>query len=185
VSFAAMPYSVLLPVFAADVLGGGPHTLGLLSAASGVGALAGAVYLATRVSVLGLGRVVIVATLALGVGLVAFSQSRAVGLSAALLAVTGCGMMVQMAASNTLIQTMVDEDKRGRVMGFFGMAFQGAAPFGSLLAGWLAVRVGPAAVVLGSGVVVLLVGAAFATQLPWLRQHARPVYARLGILPEA
>jgi MFS family permease len=185
VSFATMPQAVLMPVFATEVLGGGAHTLGLLSAASGLGALAGAVYLASRPSVLGLGRVVVVATLALGVGLVAFSQSRAVGLSAVLLVFTGGGMMVQMAASNTLIQTMVDEDKRGRVMGFFGMAFQGAAPFGSLLAGWLAIRVGPAAVVLGSGAVVLAAGVAFATQLPRLRQHARPVYARLGILPAA
>jgi MFS family permease len=90
-----------------------------------------------------------------------------------------------MAAANTLIQTMVDEDKRGRVMGFFGMAFQGAAPFGSLLAGWLSGPVGVRAVVAGSGVLVLLGGLVFATQLPRLRRHARPVYARLGILPEA
>jgi MFS family permease len=180
-----MPQSVLLPVFAADVLGGGPHTLGLLSAASGLGAFAGAIYLASRSTVLGLGRVIVAAAITLGAGLIAFSQSRSVGLSAVLLVLTGCGMMIQMAASNTLIQTMVDEDKRGRVMGFFGMAFQGAAPFGSLLAGWLAVRIGPAEVVLGSGVLVLVSGLAFATQLPRLRRHARPVYARLGILPEA
>jgi MFS family permease len=185
VSFATMPQMVLMPVFAADVLGGGPHTLGLLSAASGLGAFAGAVYLASRSSVLGLGRVIVACTVALGLGLAAFSQSQTVWLSAVLLVVTGGGMMVQMAAANTLIQTMVDEDKRGRVMGFFGMAFQGAAPFGSLLAGWLAVRVGPAAVVLGSGAVVLLGGVAFATQLPRLRRAARPVYARLGIIPEA
>ena len=185
VSFAAMPYSVLLPVFTADVLGGGPHTLGLLSTASGVGALGGALYLASRSSVLGLGRVIVAATLMLGVALVGFSQSAAVWLSAALLVLAGAGMMVQMAASNTLIQTMVDEDKRGRVMGFFGMAFQGAAPFGSLLAGWLAGIVGVRAVVLGSGAVAIAAGLAFATQLPRLRRHARPVYARLGILPEA
>jgi len=185
VSFAAMPQAVLLPVFAADVLGGGPHTLGLLSAASGLGALAGALYLASRSSVLGLGRVIVVATLVLGGGLAAFSQSGAVWLSAVLLVATGAGMMIQMAAANTLIQTMVDEDKRGRVMGFFGMAFQGAAPFGSLLAGWLAGVVGVRAVVLGSGVVVLAGGLAFAAQLPRLRRHARPVFAKLGILPEA
>ncbi|MBN9520153.1 MFS transporter [bacterium] len=185
VSFATMPQAVLLPVFAADELGGGPHTLGLLSAASGVGALGGAVYLATRSSVLGLGRVIVAAAVGLGLGLVGFSRSDSVWLSAALLALTGCGMMVQMAAANTLIQTMVDEDKRGRVMSFFGMAFQGAAPFGSLLAGWLAGAVGVRTVVLGSGVLVLLGGLAFATQLPRLRRHARPVFARLGILPEA
>src|SRR5207248_1538372 len=118
---------------------------GLLSAASGLGALAGAVYLASRSSVVGLGRVIVAATVLLGLGLAAFSRSENVWVSAGLLVLTGCGMMVQMAAANTLIQTMVDEDKRGRVMGLFGMAFQGAAPFGSLLAGWLAVRVGPAA----------------------------------------
>jgi MFS family permease len=185
VSFAAMPYSVLLPVFAADVLGGGPSTLGLLSAASGVGALSGALYLASRSSVLGLGRVIFVATAALGLGLVGFSKSEWTGMSAALLVLVGGGMMVQMAAANTLIQTMVDEDKRGRVMGFFGMAFQGAAPFGSLLAGWLAGVVGVRAVVTGSGVVVLLGALAFASQLPRLRRHAQPVYARLGIIPEA
>lgn len=105
--------------------------------------------------------------------------------AATLLVVTGCGTMVQMTAANTLIQTMVDEDTRGRVMSFFGMAFQGTAPFRGLLAGWLAGAVGVRAVVFGSGVLVLLGGLAFATQLPRLRRHARPVYARLGILPEA
>jgi MFS family permease len=184
-SFATMPQTVLLPVFAADVLGGGPHTLGLLSASSGLGALAGALYLASRASVLGLGRVIVAATVVLGLGLVGFSQSRAVWASAGLLVATGAGMMVQMAGTNTLLQTMVDEDKRGRVMGFFGMAFLGTAPFGSLLAGWLAGAVGVPAVVLGSGVLVLVGGLAFATRLPRLRRHARPVYARLGILPEA
>ncbi len=184
VSFAAMPYSVLLPVFAADVLGGGPHTLGLLSTASGVGALAGALYLASRSSVLGLGRVIVAATTLLGFGLIGFSQSGVVWLSAILLVLAGCGMMVQMAAANTLIQTMVDEDKRGRVMSFFGMAFQGTAPFGSLLAGWLAGLFGVQAVVMGSGVIVLLGGLAFATQLRRLRRDARPVYTRLGIIPE-
>src|SRR5205823_6632974 len=185
VSFATMPQSVLLPVFAADVFGGGPHTLGLLSAASGLGAFAGALYLASRSSVLGLGRVVVAATAVLGLALVGFSRAGSVPAAAAFLVLTGAGMMVTMAASNTLIQTMVDEDKRGRVMGLFGVAFQGAAPFGSLLAGWLAGIVGVRAVVLGSGVVVLAAGLAFATQLSRLRRYARPVYARLGILPEA
>jgi MFS family permease len=185
VSFAAMPYSVLLPVFAADVLHGGPDTLGILSAASGLGALMGAIYLASRTSVLGLGRVIVVATLLLGVSLGGFSQSGSIWLSTGLLVTAGAGMMVQMAAANTLIQTMVDEDKRGRVMGFFGMAFQGAAPFGSLLAGWAAGYVGVRMVVLGSGAIVLLGGLIFATQLPRLRRHARPLYAQLGIIHES
>jgi MFS family permease len=185
ISFAAMPYSVLLPMYAADLLGGGPPTLGLLSAASGFGALAGALYLASRSSVLGLGRVIVVATFTLGLALIGFSQSGTLVMSVGLLVLVGAGMMVQMAAANTLIQTMVDEEKRGRVMGFFGMAFQGAAPFGSLLAGSLAEPVGVRAVVAGSGVLVLLGGLIFATQLARLRRHARPVYARLGILKEA
>jgi MFS family permease len=185
VSFATMPQTVLLPVFAANVLGGGPYTLGFLSAASGFGALAGALYLASRPSVLGLGRVIVAATVVLGLGLAGFSQSGSTFVSAALLAVIGAGMMVEMAASNTLIQTLVEEDKRGRVMSFYGMAFQGAAPFGSLLAGWLAGVFGPRVVVLGAGAVVLAGGLAFATQLPRLRRHARPVYARLGLLPGA
>lgn len=125
VSFAATPQAVLLPVFAADVLGGGPHTPGLLSAASGAGALAGALDLASRSSVLGLGRVTAAATAVLGVGPAGFSQSASAGLSAALLALAGFGTMVQMAAADTLIQTVVDDDKRGRVMGLFGTAFQG------------------------------------------------------------
>lgn len=147
VGFAAVPYSVLLPVFAADELGGGPHALGLLTAASGLGALSGALYLASRASVLGLGRVIVAATVTLDLALVGFSRSGSLALSAALLVFAGAGMMVQMAAANTLIQTMVDDDKRGRVMGLFGMAFQGSAPFGGLLAGWLAGSVGVHAVV--------------------------------------
>lgn len=185
VSFGGMPYSVLLPVFSANILHGGPSTFGLLSACSGAGALAGALYLASRSSVIGLGRVIVVATVVLGLGLIGFSQSESLVLSAGLLVLVGAGMMVEMAASNTLIQTMVDEDKRGRVMSFFGMSFQGAAPFGSLLAGWLATQVGVQAVVTGSGVLVIVSGAAFASQLPRLRRHARPVYSRLGLLPEA
>ncbi len=184
VSFAAMPQSVLLPVFAGDVLGGGPNTLGLLTGMSGVGALAGALFLASRPTVLGLGRVIVAATAVLGVGLVGFGLSRWVPVSAALLLATGAGMMVQMAATNTILQTIVDEDKRGRVMSFYGMAFQGAAPFGSLLAGWLAGHVGAPAVLCGSGVVVLTAGLVFATRLERLRAVVRPVYARLGILPE-
>ncbi|HEY1378174.1 MAG TPA: MFS transporter [Gemmataceae bacterium] len=184
VSFAAMPQSVLLPVFAGDVLGGGPSTLGLLTAMSGVGALVGALFLAARPTVLGLGRVIIASTAVLGAGLIGFGLSRWVPVSAALMLATGAGLMVQMAATNTILQTIVDEDKRGRVMSFYGMAFQGAAPFGSLLAGWLAVRVGAPAVVLGAGAVVLAGGLAFATQLRRLRAIVRPVYARLGIIPE-
>lgn len=183
VSFASMAQSVLMPVFAADLLGGGPHTLGLLSAASGTGALGGALYLASRSSVLGLGRVIVAATIVLGIGLAGFACSHNVWLSAMCLVGVGTGLMVEMAACNTLIQTMVDDDKRGRVMGFYSMAFQGAAPFGSLTAGWLTRLIGVRDVVLGSAVVVVVGGLVFATQLRKLRRSARPLYQRLGILP--
>jgi MFS family permease len=184
ISFAAMPYSVLLPVFAGEVLHGGPYVLGFLSGASGVGALTGALYLASRRSVLGLGRVIVVATVVLGVGLMGFALSKVLWLSMGLMLLTGFGMMVQMAASNTIIQTVVDEDKRGRVMSFYSMAFQGAAPFGSLLAGALAERIGAPDTVLLSGLVCLAGGLVFGLRLPRLRAYTRPVYARLGILPE-
>ncbi|WP_254508850.1 MFS transporter [Anatilimnocola floriformis] len=183
VSFASMTQSVLMPVFAAELLKGGPYTLGLLSAASGLGALGGALYLASRPSVLGLGRVIIVATTLLGVSLAAFSWSHIPWLSACCLVGVGAGMMIEMAACNTLIQTMVDEDKRGRVMGFYSMAFQGTAPFGSLLTGLLSQWIGVREVVFGSAVVILIAAITFASQLRRLRQSARPIYERLGILP--
>ncbi|HVJ85324.1 MAG TPA: MFS transporter [Caulifigura sp.] len=185
VSFATMPQSVLLPVFAAEILHGSSNTLAFLSASMGLGALIGALYLASRSTVLGLGRVIVIANLLLGVGLIGFSESTSTAVSCLLLVFTGGGMMVQMAAANTLIQTLVEEDKRGRVMSYFGMAFQGTAPFGSLLGGWLADRYGPSAIVLGSGIMVLTAGAAFATQRSRLREHARPVLIQRGILPDS
>jgi MFS family permease len=185
VSFATMPQSVLMPVFAADILKGGPHTLGLLSGSLGVGALGGALYLASRSSVLGLGRVIVIATLVLGAALAGFAFSSQAWVSELCLVGVGGGLMIEMAASNTLIQTMVDEDKRGRVMGFYSMAFQGTAPFGSLLTGWLSLRLGVREVVFGSAALVVLAALAFASQLGRLRRSARPVYERLGILPEA
>lgn len=183
VSLVGMPYTVLMPVFATRILHGGPSTLGLLMAATGVGALMGALYLAGRRSVLGLGRVIPTAAALFGVGLVAFGLSRVLWLSILLLVVTGFGFMVQMASSNTLLQTFVEEDKRGRVMSFYAMAFMGTAPFGSLLAGVAASRIGaPLTLVLG-GLGCVLAAAAFAWRLPALRQALRPVYVRIGILP--
>ena len=136
VSFTGMPYTVLMPMFASKVLHGGPHTLGLLMASTGVGAVIGALWLASRRSVLGLGRMVAIAGALFGAGLVAFSRvARRCGCRSLLLMITGGGMMVQMAATNTLLQTLVDEDKRGRVMSFYTMAFFGMMPFGSLVAG--------------------------------------------------
>jgi MFS family permease len=184
VSFLGMPYTVLMPLFAADVLQGGPATLGFLTASTGVGAVAAALYLASRRTVLGLGRVIAGGAVAFGLGLVGFSVSRSLWLSLPLLFVVGFGMMAQLASSNTILQTITDEDKRGRVMSFYGMAFLGTAPFGSLLAGVLAARIGPAETVLLSGAGCVTGGALFAWKLPRLRPLVRPIYSRLGILPE-
>jgi MFS family permease len=184
ISVMGMPYTVLMPLIADQVLHGGPHTLGFLMGATGVGALAGAVYLASRRSVLGLGRVIAAAAILFGCGLIAFSLSRTLALSLVLMVVTGTGFMVQLAASNTVIQTIVREEMRGRVMAFYTMAFMGTAPFGSLLAGGLAARVGaPHTILLGGGVCILG-GVAFSRQLPRLRELVVPIYVERGILPE-
>jgi MFS family permease len=184
VSFMGMPYSVLMPIFAKTVLDGGPLTLGLLSAATGVGALVGALYLGSRRSVLGLGRVIVVATVLFGVALVGFALSPVLPLSLAMLMVAGFGMMVQMAASNTILQTIVDPDKRGRVMSFYTMAFMGMAPFGSLFAGVAAGWIGAQGAVMAGGIACVAGGTLFALKLPRLRVLVRPLYSRLGILPE-
>ncbi len=184
VSLVGMPYTVLMPVFANQVLKGGPNTLGLLMAASGVGALVGALFLASRKSVLGLGKYIPLTAGAFGAGLIAFSFSRSLWLSMILMVVTGLGFMVQMAASNTVLQTIVDEDKRGRVMSFYTMAFMGTAPFGSLLAGGVAERIGAPYTLMFGGVGCILGASWFALTLPKLRRDVRPIYVKIGILPE-
>jgi MFS family permease len=184
VSLVGMPYTVLMPVFAKDLLRGGPHVLGFLMGASGLGALGGAVYLASRKSVLGLGKVIALATCLFGIGLMLFSRSRFLPLSLLLMLITGFGMIVAMAASNTVLQTLADDDKRGRIMSLFTMAFMGMAPFGSLLAGFAAARVGAPNTVLIGGLGCLIGAAVFFKKLPALRTLARPVYARAGIPPE-
>ena len=179
-----MPFSVLMPVFADEILGGGPYTLGLLMGASGLGAMSGALWLTTRRSVVGLGRVILVNTIVFGAGLMGFALSRWLWVSLVFLTVAGFGMMVQMASTNTVIQTIVDEEKRGRVMSFYTMSFLGTAPFGSLLAGWLSTRIGAPRTVLLSGVLCIATAAWFARELPAIRELVRPIYRRMGILPE-
>ncbi|HTE52978.1 MAG TPA: MFS transporter [Kofleriaceae bacterium] len=183
ISFMGVPYSVLTPIFAAEVLGGGPHTLGLLMGSSGVGALAGALWLASRRTVVGLGRVLVMTSSLLGAGLIVYALSRWLWLSVPALLMIGAGMMVSLGASNTILQTVVDEDKRGRVMGFYAMSFFGMAPFGSLAAGALADRFGAPTTVLLCGAATLIGAAGFARTLPELRRVVRPIYQRLGILP--
>jgi MFS family permease len=184
VSLVGMPYTVLMPIFAAQVLHGGAHTLGFLMGASGVGALAGAVFLAARRSVLGLGRIVPISAATFGVGLICFGFSKVLWVSLLLMLFVGGAMMVQMAASNTILQTIVEDDKRGRVMSFYSMAFMGMAPFGSLLAGTLATKIGAPRTVMLTGSVCIAGAAMFAFCLPAIRQAIRPIYAGLGILPE-
>jgi MFS family permease len=184
VSLLGMPYTVLMPVFAARVLHGGPHTLGYLMAAIGVGALAGALLLAARRTVLGLGRVIPLSAAIFGGALIGFGFSHLVWLSLVLLLIAGFGMMRQMAGSNTLLQTIVEDQKRGRVMSFYAMAFAGMSPFGSLLAGVLAQKFGAPVTVIASGILCVIGAGLFARQLPRLREVVRPIYIQLGVLPE-
>jgi MFS family permease len=170
VSLMGMPYQVLMPVFAKDILQGGPHTLGFLVAASGIGALGGALYLASRNGINGFEKIIPMAALLFGCGLIAFALSREFVVSTAIMLFTGCGMIVQMAASNTLIQTIVDDDKRGRIMSFYTMAFRGMIPFGSLLTGVLADKVGaPGALIIG-GVSCIAGSLWFVRRLPVMRK---------------
>lgn len=183
-SLVGMPYTVLMPIFASHILHGGAHTLGFLMAASGIGALVSAMMLALRKTVLGLGRMIPISAAIFGASLIAFSFSRAVWLSLLLLPFTGFGLMQQLAASNTILQTIVDDEKRGRVMAYYAMAFQGVAPFGSLIGGAVAARIGaPATLVIG-GSIAIAGGLYFAHILPTIRAFVRPIYRRLGILPE-
>jgi len=184
ISLLGTSHTVLLPVFAQDILHGNPRTLGFLMAATGIGAMAGAVFLAMRPSVRGMGRIMAAACVLLGVSVIGFGLSHNKALSYCLLAVAGFGMMVQFAGSNSLLQTLVDDDKRGRVMSLYVMAFMGMGPFGSLLAGWLAGRYGAQATVIVSGACCILAGGLFAARLPMLGRMAQPIYVRLGMAPE-
>ena len=184
ISLIGVPYMVLMPVFASTVLHGGPHTLGFLTGASGVGALISAITLAMRKSIVGLGRMIAITAFTFGAGLIVFGFSRSLWLSLLLMLFIGFSMMQQMAAGNTILQTIVDEDKRGRVMSFYTMAFIGAAPFGSLIAGALASKIGAPLTVVYSGSLCVLVAFWFSTQLKEIRRIMKPIYVGLGILPE-
>jgi MFS family permease len=181
---AGRPFSVLLPVIAHEVMHGGAGTLGALQATAGVGALVGALYLASRASILGLGRVVVASAILFGLGLVTFSRAHGLWLAMPFLFLAGTGMMVQAAASNTIIQTIVDEDKRGRVMSLLGMSLFGSVPIGSLLAGALATRIGAENTILIGGVICVAAAGLFLRALPDVRREVRPIYERIGILPK-
>ena len=182
ISMLGMPYQVLMPVMASKVLGGGANTLGVLMTATGLGALAGSVYLASRHTVVGLGRRIGQAAVLFGVALVAFSASSNLWLSLALLPLTGAGFIVTLAATNTVVQTVVPEDLRGRVMSFYTVAFLGTAPIGSLIAGFAAERIGAPATIAIGGTACVLGGVWFYTTLPRLRALIHPIYAERGLL---
>jgi len=184
ISLVGTANTTLLPVFAKNILYGGAQTYGFLMAAIGMGAIVGAIFLASRRSVLGLGRIIAIASSIFGIGLIFFSLSNFLWLSFSVLLVVGFGMMVHMASSNTILQTMVDDDKRGRVMSLYVMAFMGMAPFGSLAGGSLAGRIGAPATLMIAGVSCMLGSFLFIRILPSLREVARPIYIRKGILSE-
>jgi MFS family permease len=183
ISLMGMPFVVLMPIFAAQVLHGGPHTLGFLMGSVGVGALISALSLAARRSVRGLIRMIPIAATVFGLGLIGFGLSHVFWLSMIMVMVAGMGMMQGMAGSNTIIQTLVSEDKRGRVMSYYTMAFMGMAPFGSLLAGTMAHAIGAPWTVILNGSAVILGAIWFTTQLPAVRRVIRPIYREMGILP--
>ena len=182
-SLVAMPYGVLMPIVAGKTLGGGPNVLGFLMAASGFGALCGALALAARTSIRGLGRNIPFCVAAFGIGLIGFGLSTNLYLSMAVLWVMGFAGMTQMASCNTILQTIVEDNKRGRVMSFYTMAFMGVMPFGSLGAGKLADVVGVSHTLIIGGVGCLAVAAWFGTRYPVLRDIVRPIYDQLGIAP--
>jgi MFS family permease len=173
ISFMAVPFAVLMPVFATEVLHGGPQTLGFLLAAQGVGALAAALFMAHRSGMRGLGRLIAGASAIFGVGLVGFAFSTSLWLSMLLLAVAGFGLLLQTASSNTFLQMIVGDALRGRIMSLYTLAFVGTLPLGSLFAGWLAERAGaPITVAIGGGATVIA-SLVFTRRLPELRGKVR------------
>src|SRR5215469_4035444 len=185
ISLMGWPFTVLMPIFAARVLHGGPHTLGFLMGAVGVGSLISALSLVLRRSVRGLTKMIPIAAVIFGAGLIAFGLSRNQWLSMGVMLVTGFGMMQGLTASNTILQTLVDETMRGRVMSYYTMAFVGMAPFGSLMAGVLAHAIGAPRTVIVSGVACILGSIWFTSRLTAIRKDMRPIYERLGIVPQA
>jgi len=184
VSAIGMPYTVLMPVVAVDLLHGGAHTLGFLMAMSGVGALASAIGLAMRKTVIGLGKMIAISAGIFGFGLILLGVSRSLTISLLLMIITGFGMMQQMAATNTILQTIAADDKRGRVMSFYTLAILGMNPIGSLLAGSVGAKIGVPATMIWAGAICLAGSGWFYWKLPEIRRVIRPIYRELGILPQ-
>jgi MFS family permease len=182
ISFMGVPFQILMPVFAKDILHGGPSALGFLMGCSGAGAFFGAIYLASRRTVWGLETFIAVATGIFGLGLMAFSLSTVLWLSMILMVITGFGMIAQMASCNTMLQSLAEDDKRGRVMSFYTIAYRGMYPMGTLFAGFLASEFGAPATLFLGGVCVLIGGAWYTRSLPAMREAIQPAFARMGFL---
>jgi len=176
-SVTGMPFQVLMPVFADRILHGGPKALGWLTGCAGIGALGAALLLASRQTLKGLSVWVATSAAAFGIGLIVFSTSRSFLFSAAILVPVGFALMLEMGSTNTLIQSMVPDELRGRVMGVYSMVMMGMAPFGGLLAGLVADRLGAPLTVTIGGVVCLTAAIVFSTQLPGIRVHMRRMIA--------
>ncbi len=184
VSLVSTSITLLAPVIAKEYLGGDAGTFGFLMSAYGSGALLGAFYLLNKKNVLGLGKLIGIAVLLFGISLVAFSFSRIFAVSIVIMAAAGLGMMLHIASTNTLLQTLSEENKRGRVMSFYSMAFRGMSPFGSLIAGGLGSSIGAPAAILASGAVCLTSAVFYLVKLPLIRDLVRPIYRNMGILPQ-
>ncbi|MDM9583373.1 MULTISPECIES: MFS transporter [unclassified Nostoc] len=182
VSLMGLQNTILVPVIAEQVLKGGAESLGFLMAASGVGALTGGIYLATRQTILGIGKLIALAPAILGTGLIAFSLSRFLPLSLFTMLFVGLGTILQIAASNTFLQTIVEDDKRGRLMSLYTMSFLGMIPVGNLLGGFLASRIGAPNTLIIDGIACILGSIIFSRQLPALRKIMRPIYEQKGII---
>lgn len=183
-SLMGISYVVLMPIIARDILYGGPKTLGFLMSAAGLGALIAAIYLAARKNIHGLAKFIPYSAAVFGCAILALALSRNFFLSLAAMVFVGAGLTSEMACSNTIIQTVVDNDKRGRVMGIYAMAFRGIAPFGSLLAGFLAAKIGTATTLIFTGGAIVIGAGLFARQLGVLIEMIRPIHLREGIISE-
>jgi MFS family permease len=175
------PYSSLMPVYAKDIFGGGPHTLGWLLSAAGFGALISTAYLASRATVRGLGRVILYAAATSGLALAAFAYMRVYSLALLLLVLVGGGTILATASANTILQTIVDDRLRGRIASFYTLAFLGVAPLGNLAAGAIAGTFGTPFAFALNGVIAMLAAAWYRRQLPMIRDVLRPIYEQLGV----
>ncbi len=183
-SLVALPFIVLLPAYAKEILHGSADTLGYLMSSLGAGALTGAIYMASRKSVIGLGRIISLCSGLLGLMIVLAALSQKTIFSLILFYFGGLSMILTIAAINTMIQTIADEDKRGRVMSFYSMALMGTTPIGNLMAGTIASGIGIPYTLLAGGIITIISGAVFELKRKSLRKYIRPIYIRKGIIPE-